>query len=112
MSSIPPLGPPARPPEAPANSPLPGPIHPISPLAGFLSYLVPGLGQVYQGRFGKGVLFFACIYVLFFYGNALGSGTAEVNGVKYHVGGAVYLPDVYVPRGATNPVAPGENGPG
>lgn len=106
MSSIPPLGPPARPPEAHP----PGPVHPISPLAGFLSYLVPGLGQVYQGRFGKGVLFFACIYVLFFYGNALGSGTAEVNGVKYHVGGAVYLPDVYVPRGMVNP-PPGEDGP-
>jgi hypothetical protein len=38
-----------------------------------LSYLVPGLGQIYQGRVGKGILFFVCIYGLFFYGMALGS---------------------------------------
>jgi hypothetical protein len=76
----------------------PGPTHPISPLAAFLSYLIPGLGQVYQGRFGKGMLFFACIYILFFYGNALGSGTVTINGETYRVSGSVYLPDVYVPR--------------
>jgi hypothetical protein len=43
-----------------------------SPLAAFLSYLVPGLGQIYQGRIGKGVLFFVCLYGLFFTGMALG----------------------------------------
>src|SRR5438132_10808528 len=43
------------------------------PLAALLSYLVPGLGQIYQGRVGKGVLFFVCIYTLFFYGMYLGS---------------------------------------
>jgi hypothetical protein len=43
------------------------------PLAAFLSYLVPGLGQIYQGRVGKGVLFFVCVYTLFFYGMYLGS---------------------------------------
>jgi uncharacterized protein DUF6677 len=42
------------------------------PLPALLSYLVPGLGQVYQGRVGKGILFFVCIYGLFFYGMALG----------------------------------------
>lgn len=78
-------------------------IHPIAPLAAFLSYLIPGLGQVYQGRFGKGVLFFACIYILFFYGNALASGSVTLDGhggerITYRVSGAVYLPDVYVPK--------------
>ncbi len=45
-----------------------------SPLAGFLSYLVPGLGQIYQGRVAKGLLFMICLYGLFFYGMYLGSG--------------------------------------
>jgi TM2 domain-containing membrane protein YozV len=43
-------------------------------LAGVLSYLVPGLGQIYQGRVGKGVLFLVCLYALFFTGMYLGSG--------------------------------------
>jgi len=41
--------------------------------AAFLSYLVPGLGQMFQGRVGKGILFLVCIYALFFYGMYLGS---------------------------------------
>jgi hypothetical protein len=45
----------------------------FSPLAGFLSYLVPGLGQVVQGRIGKGLLFFFALYFLFFYGQFLGN---------------------------------------
>jgi hypothetical protein len=49
--------------------------------AGVLSYLVPGLGQMYQGRVGKGVLFFVCLYGMFFFGMAQG-GWANV-----------YLPD-------------------
>ena len=44
-----------------------------APLPALLSYLVPGLGQIYQGRVGKGILFLVCIYSLFFYGMALGS---------------------------------------
>lgn len=44
----------------------------LDPLAALLSYLVPGLGQVVQGRIGKGVLFFICLYVMFFYGMWLG----------------------------------------
>jgi hypothetical protein len=41
-------------------------------LAAFLTYLIPGLGQVMQGRIGKGVLYFVCLYGLFFYGMWLG----------------------------------------
>src|SRR5713226_691076 len=41
-------------------------------LAGFLSYLIPGLGQIYQGRVAKGALFMVCLYGLFFYGMYLG----------------------------------------
>jgi hypothetical protein len=43
-----------------------------SPLAGLLSYLIPGLGQIYQGRIAKGILFFVVLYGLFFYGLSLG----------------------------------------
>ena len=62
--SLAPVSPsPARPPSRPQ----------YDPLAGILSYLVPGLGQLYQGRFAKGLLFFVCLYGLFFYGMYLGS---------------------------------------
>jgi hypothetical protein len=44
----------------------------LSPMGALLSYLVPGLGQIYQGRVGKGVLFFVCLYGMFFYGMYLG----------------------------------------
>ena len=44
----------------------------LDPLAAFLSYLIPGLGQVYQGRVGKGLLFFFGLYLLFFYGMWMG----------------------------------------
>jgi len=33
---------------------------------------VPGLGQIYQGRVGKGILFMVCLYGLFFTGLAMG----------------------------------------
>ncbi len=42
-------------------------------LAAALSYLVPGLGQIYQGRAAKGTLFFVSLYALFFYGMWLGN---------------------------------------
>jgi hypothetical protein len=58
--------------------------------AALLSYLVPGLGQIYQGRVGKGVLFFVCVYALFFYGMYLGSWRN------------VYLPDTTGPRNDQN----------
>ena len=41
-------------------------------IGGLLSYLIPGLGQVYQGRIGKGLLFFFGLYSLFFYGMWMG----------------------------------------
>lgn len=40
--------------------------------AAFLSFLMPGLGQIYQGRIGKGLLFMACLYGMFFYGMYMG----------------------------------------
>jgi len=49
------------------------PIRPYSLTAGFLSYLLPGLGQIYQGRTGKGALFMACLLTMFFAGNAMGN---------------------------------------
>jgi hypothetical protein len=59
------------------------PVHrEYAPLAGFLSYLIPGLGQISQGRIGKGLLFFVCITGLFFYGMYLGNWSN------------VYLPDL------------------
>jgi TM2 domain-containing membrane protein YozV len=51
----------------------PEPAAPLySPFAGFLSYLVPGLGQICQGRVGKGLLFLVFLYRLFFFGMYLG----------------------------------------
>ncbi len=41
-------------------------------LAAVMSYLIPGLGQVYQGRIAKGLLFFFSLYALFFYGQWMG----------------------------------------
>jgi hypothetical protein len=43
------------------------------PLAALLSYLVPGLGQLYQKRIGKGLLFLICLYGMFFYGMWMGN---------------------------------------
>jgi hypothetical protein len=43
-------------------------------LAAFLAWLVPGAGHIYQGRTGKGVLFFVCIVGTFIYGMYIGSG--------------------------------------
>jgi hypothetical protein len=37
-----------------------------------LSFLIPGLGQISQGRIAKGILFFLCINILFYYGQFLG----------------------------------------
>lgn len=80
-----------------ASSPLPirpdHPPHPLAPFAGFLSYLIPGLGQISQGRIGKGLLFLVCIYALFFYGVYLGSGEYTTGGRTYRISSNVYLPD-------------------
>ena len=58
------------------------PPRPVSVVAGVLSYLVPGLGQIYQGRVAKGLLFLVCLYGLFFTGMAMGDWKN------------VYLPDL------------------
>lgn len=74
----PPPTPPAAPPAAAVPPPRPAPSAeppaPFDPVAAFLSYVIPGLGQVCQGRVGKGLLFFAGLYGLFFYGMAMGQG--------------------------------------
>lgn len=56
---------------APGSSP-PLPVPVLSPLAGFLSFLVPGLGQILQGRVGKGVFFLIVLLGMFHAGQALG----------------------------------------
>lgn len=70
-----------------------------APFAALLSYLVPGLGQIYQGRVAKGLLFLVCLYILFFYGLFLGRGTAAIRDSEgktetYQVTSNVYLPHV------------------
>jgi hypothetical protein len=70
----------------------------LDPLAALLSYLIPGLGQIYQGRVGKGLLFFLGLYALFFYGMWMGQwrnvwlpdadGLPEVNFAGQQLGGA------------------------
>ncbi len=44
-----------------------------SPVSALLSYLVPGLGQILQGRVAKGLLFMFSLYTLFFFGMYLGN---------------------------------------
>jgi len=44
-------------------------------LAGFLAWLVPGLGHYYQGRYPKALIFFLCIAPLFVVGCALASSS-------------------------------------
>ncbi len=46
----------------------------MDPAAALLSYLIPGLGQLVQGRIAKGLVFFVGVYGLFFYGQFLGQG--------------------------------------
>ena len=43
-------------------------------IAALLAWALPGLGHIYQGRTGKGILFFVCIMGTFFYGLYLGGG--------------------------------------
>lgn len=61
-------------PSPPTQPPPPAELPPIKMdwLAAGLSFLIPGLGQVYQGRLGKGLLFFFGLYLLFFYGMWMG----------------------------------------
>lgn len=73
------------------------PDRPTDPVAAVFSYLIPGLGQIYQGRIGKGLLFFVCVYTMFFVGAYLGSGTVHLRHgdetETYTVASNVYLPD-------------------
>ena len=59
-----------RPEELPTSAPLP--YHERSVLAGVLSFIIPGLGQIAQGRIGKGLLFMVVLLSMFFFGQALG----------------------------------------
>ncbi len=43
--------------------------------AGFLSWLIPGWGHLYQGRTAKGILFFLCVVPTFILGAYFGSGS-------------------------------------
>jgi hypothetical protein len=54
---------------APVDVPLKNP-----PVAALLAWLWPGAGHIYQGRYGKGVLFMVCILATYFFGLAVGGG--------------------------------------
>ena len=43
-------------------------------IAAFLAWLVPGLGHLYQGRVGKGILYATCILSLYAVGFLMGEG--------------------------------------
>ncbi len=82
--------------QATSSTVSPPPPRHYSVVAGFLSYLIPGLGQIYQGRVGKGLLFMVCLLGMFVGGQYLGDWQN------------VYLPDLA--RGA-NDVNQWENNP-
>jgi hypothetical protein len=75
----------------------------LNPFAGLLSYLIPGLGQIVQGRVAKGLLFLVCIYTLFFYGMYLGAGSVTIGSRTYRLTGNVYLPDTADDNAANKP---------
>jgi hypothetical protein len=83
---------------------------PLDPVAALFSFVVPGLGQIYQGRVAKGLLFLVALHGLFFYGMYLGSGHDEngefVFGQNVFIPDASRLPPVQVPvRGGEVPPA-------
>jgi hypothetical protein len=43
-------------------------------LAALLAWMIPGLGHLYQGRIGKGMLFFICVLGTFVFGMCIGEG--------------------------------------
>lgn len=101
---VPAPAPAATPYPAPTEAPTPAPAPAVDPnvpsaqrlslIGGVLSYLVPGLGQIVQGRTAKGVLFLVCIYFLFFYGMYLGAAEAKIGVRTYRVPSNVYVPQV------------------
>lgn len=60
------------------EEPRPMPVSSVPPnpsiKAAFLAWFIPGLGHIYQKRYGKGVLYFVCIVGLFVWGAILGEG--------------------------------------
>jgi hypothetical protein len=68
---------------------------PPAPFAALLSYLVPGLGQIVQGRVTKGLLFMVLLLGLFFLGQAMGDWK-----------------NVYIPREGPGPGLNGGGGRG
>lgn len=82
---------------AKTNEPQPPPIK-YDVFGAFLSYLIPGLGQMAQGRYGKGALFLVSLYGLFFYGWFLGN-QKNVYLPDYHAGennlGSRVASDIY-----------------
>jgi hypothetical protein len=83
-----------EPAEKPAEKPVEQSIDLKDPVvAGFLAWLVPGLGHWYQGRRAKAALYFICIVGLFAYGVYLSSSNEKCldgNGV-IGCGRAVYF---------------------
>jgi hypothetical protein len=77
----------------PAPAPAPPPPVQLDYVAAVLSYLIPGLGQLTQGRVRKGLLFLVCLYALFFYGMYLGKGKN------------VYIPDYHPGEPTVNRLA-------
>ena len=55
-------------------------------VAGFLAWLIPGLGHFYQGRTAKGALFAICILGTFVYGLYLGSSNQPYLGKDTQIG--------------------------
>ena len=43
-------------------------------IAALLTLVLPGLGHLYQGRTGKGILFFVCVFGTFLFGMWIGGG--------------------------------------
>src|SRR5262249_29485408 len=82
----------------------PPPARQLHVVAGLLSYLVPGLGQIVQGRYAKGILFFVCIYTLFIYGTIIGSGSVTVYGRHHTLNTNVYLPSDPNANARSNPL--------
>lgn len=62
-------------------------------MAGFLAWLIPGLGHLYQGRRAKALLYFLCIMGLFVFGLVISSSNEQnTNGEgKIGYGRAVYF---------------------
>lgn len=51
--------------------------------AAILSFILPGAGHFFQGRTGKGIIFFVCVFGLFLYGLVLSSGDVGLGRAVY-----------------------------